>query len=281
MEEFWKSESVQPIVRMAEGEALTVKIDALQRGTLFLDWHRFSDVDAVVDIAEDAQVEIVETGEGRNLKINYILGRNSKVQIHYFTKDVSGDSTYSYALSEAAELEVAYADFSSGKKHLHARVNLEGAHAAVRWHLAALSRQDDFKQYEINFQHTVGETFARMETYGVCKDRSTLNFLGDAVIAHGAKKASTGQTAKIMVFDRDCHAKASPKLCIYENDVEASHGASEGQINQDHIFYLTSRGLSEDEAKRLITLGYLYPILRFFSDETLREEIENCIVKRV
>ena len=49
-----------------------------------------------------------------------------------------------------------------------------------------------------------------------------MNFLGDALVRKGAKKASTGQNAKIMLFDPTCHAKASPMLCIYENDIEAN-----------------------------------------------------------
>ena len=120
-----------------------------------------------------------------------------------------------------------------------------------------------------------------MENYGVCKNSSDLEFLGDAIIKKGAKKATTKQSAKIVLFDKTCHAKASPKLCIYENDVEASHGASEGQINPDHVYYLVSRGLTEEEAKKLITLGYLNPIVKYFNDEKIKKQIVNSITKEI
>ena len=84
-----------------------------------------------------------------------------------------------------------------------------------------------------------------------------------------------------MVFDKTCHAIASPKLCIYETDVQASHGASEGQINPEHVFYLTSRGIPEDDAKRLITLGYLNPIIKYFKDEAIQNKIRDCIIEEV
>ena len=70
-------------------------------------------------------------------------------------------------------------------------------------------------------------------------------------------------------------------MCIDENDVEASHAAVVGKINEEHIFYLCSRGLGEEEAKRLITLGYLNPIIAYFDDQRIKEDIANAIIKKV
>ena len=209
------------------------------------------------------------------------IGNNSNVNFNIFSVNQGTGNQINVILNEGASLTVAYADFSTGIKELNCKIDLNGRHSEVRWHLACLSRDNDKKTFNINFNHNVGETKAKMENYGVCKDKSTLKFIGDALIVKGAKKSSTKQEAKIMVFNKTCHASASPKLCIYENDVEASHGASEGQINPEHIFYLTSRGIEEENAKRLITLGYLYPILQYFNDETLKEEIKNTIIEKV
>ena len=263
------------------GDGTLLQILPNQNGKIYLNWAKGNVQSLNVKIGENSTVEILEIGESDSLKINYDLDVNSNVKLNIFSKEKAGNVDYSFNLNENASLLVAYADFSTGKKLMKAKVNLLGRNANCAWHLASLSRDEDYKDYVVNFDHKVGETKARMDNYGVCKDKATLNFLGDAVIQKGAKKSSTGQNAKIMVFDPTCHAKASPILCIYENDVEAFHGASEGQINQEHVFYLTSRGLSEDEAKRLITFGYLYPIMMYFNDEKIKNEIEDCIVKRV
>ncbi len=84
-----------------------------------------------------------------------------------------------------------------------------------------------------------------------------------------------------MVFDEACKGIAKPILKIDENDIEASHAAVVGRINEDHLFYLTSRGLTEAEAKELITLGYLKPILNGFDDEEMKEEISKLIEERM
>ena len=84
-----------------------------------------------------------------------------------------------------------------------------------------------------------------------------------------------------MVFDRLSNAVAKPILKIDENDIEASHAAVVGKINDDHLFYLTSRGISEKEAKELITFGYLKPILVGFNDQEVIDEINKLIEGRM
>ena len=84
-----------------------------------------------------------------------------------------------------------------------------------------------------------------------------------------------------MVFDKASNAVAKPILQIDENDIEASHAAIVGKINDEHLFYLTSRGLTDAEAKELITFGYLKPILNGFDDENIKEEITELIEGRM
>ena len=95
------------------------------------------------------------------------------------------------------------------------------------------------------------------------------------------KNSITRQNAKIMVFDRYSNAIAKPILKIDENEIEASHAASVGKISDDEMFYLTSRGLSEEMAKELITLGYLKPIVSEFKDDDVRESILKLIEERM
>ena len=69
---------------------------------------------------------------------------------------------------------------------------------------------------------------------------------------------------------------SSPILKIDENEVQASHGAVVGQLNSDHMFYLMSRGLTKEEARMIITLGYLKPISVNFSQD-IQDKIEQAI----
>lgn len=256
-----------------------IEIGENEHGSLVFDWQKLNMKNVEIIVNKNSTLDIEELSES-SMNIHYIFNEYCNVTLNIFSEDLSKDVSYVLSLKSNANVEVAYADFSRGKCTLNVKADLEEIGSSIKWHLASLSQGEDYKDYSINFNHLVMQTNAKMENYGVCKDRSTLSFLGDATIFKGAKKSSTKQNARIMVFDKTCHAKASPKLCIYENDVEASHGASEGQINQEHVYYLMSRGLSEDEAKKLITFGYLYPIINYFSDEETKSKIENCIVNR-
>ena len=256
-------------------------VQSNQTGKITLFWNEIETKNINLIIEENVNLDLIEINEKEDAELNIDMKPYSNVHHNVFSSNKSCNGKRYYSLDESSNLLVGYADFSHGKKEVDIKVNLNGVFAKVEWHLASLSQNDDKKIFNVNFLHNTQNTIAKMENYGVCKDQSTLGFLGDAVIYKNCKKSITNQSAKIMVFDEKCHAMASPKLCIYENDVQASHGASEGQINPEHVFYLMSRGIEEEAAKRLITLGYLNPITEYFKDETIQNQIRNCIVEEI
>ena len=169
------------------------------------------------------------------------------------------------------------ADFFKGSCKGEITINLNGENSTCEWHLASLSDHDSHKEFDVSVFHNKMNTFATMDNYGVCRDEAKLIFSGISKIEKGSSSSKTHQNAKIMVFDEKSNGIAKPILKIDENDIEASHAAIVGKISDEHIFYLTSRGLTEDEAKQLITFGYLKPILKGFDDEEIIARIEKQI----
>ncbi len=211
----------------------------------------FSDLE--IEIEDDCSLllKLANFEDIKNLKITANLGRNSN-------------------------FDVVFADFSNSNISVKTQVNLNQEGASCRWHLATLSNHENVKKFDISFTHHVGHTFALMDNYGVAREKSEIIFTGVNHIVKGAKGSETAQNAKIIVFDPEARGTASPVLKIDENDVKASHGAVVGQLNEDHMFYLMSRGLTKEEARALITLGYLQPISRQFSEKT-QEKILSLI----
>ena len=200
-------------------------------------------------------LSIFATNRLENAKINANLGKNSKIVVYF-------------------------ADFATHKNHLDASINLNEEGSICEWHLASLSSGQDDKEIAVNIYHNHPSTFGRIDNYGVCKDNGKLVFSGISHILKGCHMSKSHQNAKIVVFDQGCIAKAKPILKIDENDIEASHAATVGKVSDEHIFYLTSRGLNTEEAKMLITLGYLKPILKGFSPE-IQESINELIERRL
>ena len=174
-------------------------------------------------------------------------------------------------LEKDARLVVYFADFTHQVNKCEAAVNLNGTGANLEWHLASLSSNSDNKNISVSVLHNAPSTYAKVDNYGVVKDASKLVFAGTSHILNGMIGSKTHQNAKIMVFDPNSDAVAKPILKIDENDIEASHAAAVGKISDEHLFYLTSRGLSLDDAKMLITLGYLKPIFKGFTEEKANE----------
>ena len=219
--------------------------------------------------------------EFENKNVKFILKNNAFLKLNFLSLTQSACGNYTFELEDSSNALVAMADLVKGDVDFNATFNLIGDNANSEWHLASLGADNDRKVFNINFNHVAKNTTGIMSNYGVVEDESMMHFKGISYIKNGSIKSKTRQSAKIMVFDPKCHAKANPILKIDENDIEASHAAIVGKVNDEHMFYLCSRGISENDAKQLITLGYLKPITNYFEDEKYVQEIVDGIEKRL
>ena len=234
-----------------------------------------------INLSVSARANILIINIKDNSEISFDVKEYGYLHVAFLAKDQVKEFKISAELAKSAEIHGFFADFFNGENNTNICVNLNGEGAICDWHLASLSSGKDKKEFDVSVFHKAINTYARMDNYGVCKDEAKLTFSGICKIEKGAHGSKAHQNAKIMVFDERSNGVAKPILKIDENDIEASHAAVVGKINDDHLFYLTSRGLSEAEAKELITLGYLNPILNGFSDEEVKEEIGNIIERRM
>jgi len=209
---------------------------------------------------------IIKVAE-QNHSINYIFLPDTKGKIIHLLADNVERLDRVYRLEEGVEIDFATADFNRANRNINLTVELVGAKAKTNWFLSALVDQQHSKIYDISFLHKHADTFADMQNYGVIIDDSKLFFSGTSAIFENMKHAETHQTAKIIIFDDRAVAKADPILVIHHNDVKASHAATLGKVNSEHLYYMQSRGISELETKRLITKGYLEPVIKFIDDQ--------------
>lgn len=245
----------------------------------------------LLDLASKDKEVTFEVGDNKLLSIylynieekesiTFNVGNDSNVLISIFAKKPINQSKITANVGKNSKITTYFADFTIERNHLEATINLNEDNAECEWHLASLSSQTDDKQIAVSMYHNHSNTHGRIDNYGVCKENSKLVFSGISHILKGSHQSTSHQNAKIVVFDNECKAIAKPILKIDENDIEASHAAVVGKVSDEHIFYLTSRGLSVDEAKLLITLGYLKPILKGFNEE-VQNEINTLIEGRL
>lgn len=180
-----------------------------------------------------------------------------------------------------ASVTCAYVELSNSHARVECSYDLIGQNANAVLRLAALSKQKEEKHYTVSIQHLAPFTSGIMDNYGVVKQQGSLVIDGIGIIKKGNFQSSSHQTNKIIVFDQGCNAKANPYLYIDEYDVKASHGASVGKIDEDHLYYLQSRGLNPNEAMHLVTYGYFIPVLEFIKKEEIKERFSNTLKEKV
>ena len=236
-----------------------------------------SSTDVVLEVLDNSNVDISIANMTSDKNLNIEVKDNAYVNISIL--DYSETKTFKITANVGykSTFSAYFADFIVGKCKGNILVNLNKEYATCEWHLASLTMNQDDKEFDVSVYHNAINTYAQMDNYGVCRDEGRLAFSLICQIIKGSHGSKAHQNAKIMVFDELSNGIAKPILKIDENDIEASHAAVVGKINDEHIFYLTSRGLTEEEAKRIITLGYLKPILKGFNDKNTVSKIEDLI----
>lgn len=126
---------------------------------------------------------------------------------------------------------------------------------------------------EYTMIHKGRRSISNIETRGVLMDSATKVFRGNLDFKKGAKHAKGVEEEVVVLLDPTVKSHSIPALLCEEDDVEGEHAASAGQINENQLFYLMSRGLDLIEAKKLIVTASFKPILDRIPIDDLRATI--------
>lgn len=129
--------------------------------------------------------------------------------------------------------------------------------------------------------HFGRNTESDMITRAVMKDEATAIINGITKIEKGATKSNGQKTEKVLILSPKSRGDANPILLIDEDDVKAGHAASVGQVNADQLYYLMSRGITRQEAERLIIHGFLDPVVSEIPLKGLREQLHSILERKL
>lgn len=229
-------------------------------------------------------IEMLDVTSKATFNKNVTIKDNVIVE-HYHENNNNDNVEFNYqnnvSIARNSDIKSAYVELGENQINSDVTYDLNGEESRALIRLAAVSKKEEKKHYKVSLNHYQKNTYGNMDNYGFVQDKASLVIDGYGRITKGNKGASTHQTNKIIVFDEGCKAQANPYLYIDEYDVKASHGASVGKINEDHLYYLQSRGLSKKEAMHLVTLGYFIPVLEFINNEALKEKFNSTLKERV
>jgi len=128
--------------------------------------------------------------------------------------------------------------------------------------------------------HFAPHTESNLFTRGVVNGTARALSRGLIAIKSNASASKGYEKQDALILSEEAEADAIPNLEIENYDVKCSHGSSVGQIDPESMYYLMSRGLSEDDAKKLIIMGYFQPVMELL-DGGERTELESVLQRAI
>ncbi|MEM1042350.1 MAG: Fe-S cluster assembly protein SufD [Bacteroidota bacterium] len=129
--------------------------------------------------------------------------------------------------------------------------------------------------------HAKPNCFSNELYRGIVDDRSTGVFNGKVFVRRDAQQTNAYQSSQGVVLSDSASHHSKPELEIYADDVKCSHGSTTGEVEPEHVFYLRSRGLSEQQAKSLLLYAFAHDIVTELPHEALRTYLDDLIEVRL
>ena len=129
--------------------------------------------------------------------------------------------------------------------------------------------------------HQVPNCLSHQTYKGVLNDKSRAVFNGKVFVRENARGTDAQQQNKNLLLSNDARVDTKPQLEIFNDDVKCSHGATVGQLEEEELFYLLTRGLPETLARNLLTYGFAEEVINKIEIESIKAELDAAVLNRL
>ena len=144
-----------------------------------------------------------------------------------------------------------------------------------------LTKGEQLADHHMIVEHAQPHCASHEYFNGILDDKSKGVFHGRILVREIAQKTDAKQTNKNLLLSDDATADTKPQLEIYADDVKCTHGATIGQLNQESIFYLRSRGMGQDTARQMLIHAFAGEIIERIQCDPAREVIDQLVWARL
>ncbi len=246
----------------------------------------------VVHLKERSNLNLVErwssgASDSNNIhhaRVICLLETGSKLSF-MSTQNVNEESQllshHHFFLHKDAQLEATYLPLGGALSRQEQLVTFlgEGAHAKTNGLVFGHKKQVfDFHSVQ---HHDVPRCESDLFFRNVVTDQSKSIFVGNVAIREGASGTVANQANKNLLLSAEAEAVTTPKLEIDTEDVVCGHGATVATLSETEIFYLQSRGLTREQAIKMIVGGFFSPILERLPAGLVRDEVLESVEQRI
>lgn len=161
-------------------------------------------------------------------------------------------------------------------------ISLIGEHAEAHLNGLYYAKSTSHFDNHLKVDHIAPQCQSNQLYKGILDDESTGVFNGRIFVKQDAQKTNAFQSSKAILLSEEASMNSKPQLEIFADDVKCSHGAAIGQLNEKEVFYLRARGISESDARAILSYAYAaqmleplpVPFLRDYLEQQLRERLQ-------
>jgi Fe-S cluster assembly protein SufD len=144
-----------------------------------------------------------------------------------------------------------------------------------------LTRGRQHVDHQMKVEHRAAHCDSHELYKGILEDRSRAVFNGLIHVYPGAQKTDAKQTNRNLLLSQEALVNTNPQLRIFADDVKCTHGSTVGQLDEEAVFYLRSRGISEEAAKSLLTYAFARDVVDRIKAEPVRRDLEELLLQRL
>ena len=196
----------------------------------------------------------------------------------WFQGDAGTAQVAQVAVQQATDSRVRVNALQAGgdllRLDIHSELHGEGTHFAFGGVQLLTGKQTG--DYHLNVRHLTENSESHQRVRGALDDAALGIFDGMIYVAHGAQKTDARQDSRYILLSDNARSHSVPRLEIYADDVQCAHGSTTGKVDEEALFYLRSRGISLDGARKMLILSFLHEAV-VVEHEALAEAVHQTI----
>jgi Fe-S cluster assembly protein SufD len=209
-----------------------------------------------------------------NAKLEYVSLQNLSRETWHF-------ASHHARVERDGELDWVAGGFGSKKGKVRIQNDLNGRGATSRVTGAYFADGEQHLDYDTFQEHIAPDCESDFAFKGALRDNATAVWRGMIRVEPNAQKTNAYQECRNLMLSPTTHAVPIPGLEIMANDVRCTHGATVGRVDREQLFYLMARGLTRQEAERLIVRGFFQDVLDRIELEPVREAVTAALEARI
>lgn len=281
-----------PIAALTEAMSLfciEIKVAAgtvVSKPIIFRDERRSNETFAQIQIGLGAgsRASFVHLASRKNVRQSAICDINLETDAelsHYMMGINNGDGINVIVNAVTMGVKSCYTSnsFSTGASlsRFETHLTYNGDEAKASINSATLLSGNAHSDFTTCIIHDAPGCVTRQLHKSVARDRGSAVFQGKFLVNRPAQKTDAQMTANAMLLSDTAEANHKPELEIYADDVECAHGSTAGALDEDALFYLRQRGLSEIAARQILVEAFVSEVIDLIDDEEIASVFKGCI----